>query len=176
MVIYIALLKYGYSNFSLEILEYCEASEAVSREQHYLDSLNPDYNVLKIAGSRFGHKLSPDTIAKLKAYILTSEQRAKHLKHLRIFNSSEEQKECLKIHNASTEQQEHLKRLKLHNSKKIEVLDTLNNVKTVYSSMGEAAVGIGCAPRTILYKLKNLKEQGVSKLIKNRFQVKPIDD
>ena len=39
-MIYSALLKYGYSNFSLEILEYCEAAEAVSREQYYLYLLN----------------------------------------------------------------------------------------------------------------------------------------
>ena len=31
--IYRALVKYGYSNFSLEILEYCDPSEAISREQ-----------------------------------------------------------------------------------------------------------------------------------------------
>jgi group I intron endonuclease len=46
-----ALLKYGYSNFTLEILEYCDPSEAISREQYYLDSLNPEYNILLTAGS-----------------------------------------------------------------------------------------------------------------------------
>lgn len=37
MIINKALLKYGYSNFILEILEYCEPSDVISREQHYLD-------------------------------------------------------------------------------------------------------------------------------------------
>jgi group I intron endonuclease len=41
--IYGALKKYGYSRFSLEILEYCEPSEVVTREQYYLDKLNPEY-------------------------------------------------------------------------------------------------------------------------------------
>jgi group I intron endonuclease len=51
-----ALLKYGYSNFKLEILEYCEPSNCLEREQYYLDSLNPEYNILKIAGSCLGHR------------------------------------------------------------------------------------------------------------------------
>ena len=39
-----ALLKNGYSGFSLEILEYCEPSEVIAREQYYLERLNPEYN------------------------------------------------------------------------------------------------------------------------------------
>lgn len=32
-----ALLKYGYSQFKLEILEYCNPKELANREQHYFD-------------------------------------------------------------------------------------------------------------------------------------------
>jgi group I intron endonuclease len=46
-----ALLKYGYSNFTLEILEYCDSSEVVRREQYYLDLFKPEYNILSTAGS-----------------------------------------------------------------------------------------------------------------------------
>jgi group I intron endonuclease len=49
-----ALIKYGYSNFTLEILEYCEVSELLEREQYYLDLLKPDYNIAKVAGSTIG--------------------------------------------------------------------------------------------------------------------------
>jgi group I intron endonuclease len=34
-----AIEKYGYSNFSLEILEYCNSNDTVLREQYYLDFL-----------------------------------------------------------------------------------------------------------------------------------------
>ena len=45
-----ALLKYGFNNFSLEILEYCEHGiDLVKREQYYFDLLKPEYNILKIA-------------------------------------------------------------------------------------------------------------------------------
>nr|QVG61535.1 hypothetical protein [Rhizoctonia sp.] len=46
-----ALIKYGYSNFSLEILEYCDVSKLLEREQYYFDLLKPDYNIAKVAGS-----------------------------------------------------------------------------------------------------------------------------
>lgn len=45
MIIYKALLKHGYSNFSLKILEYCEPSKCVEREQYYIDLLKPEYNI-----------------------------------------------------------------------------------------------------------------------------------
>ena len=35
-----SLLKYGYSEFILEILEYCEKEELIIKEQYYLDNLN----------------------------------------------------------------------------------------------------------------------------------------
>ncbi len=54
MLIYKALLKYGYSYFILEILEYCEPENVVSREQYYLYLYKPEYNILKTAGSLLG--------------------------------------------------------------------------------------------------------------------------
>jgi len=45
IIIYRALSKYGYSNFSLNILEYCEPSLLISREQYYIDLLKPEYNI-----------------------------------------------------------------------------------------------------------------------------------
>lgn len=36
-----ALIKHGYSNFSLEILEYCKKEETILREQYYIDLLKP---------------------------------------------------------------------------------------------------------------------------------------
>ena len=41
-----ALLKYGFENFKLEILEYCEKGDPVEREQYYFELLKPHYNIL----------------------------------------------------------------------------------------------------------------------------------
>jgi hypothetical protein len=59
------LLKYGYSVFKLEILEYCDPKDVIKREQHYLNLLEPKYNILKIAGSSFGYKHTEGTKSKI---------------------------------------------------------------------------------------------------------------
>jgi group I intron endonuclease len=43
----------------LEILQYCDQSDVISREQYYLDLLKPEYNILKTAGSPLGFKHAP---------------------------------------------------------------------------------------------------------------------
>jgi group I intron endonuclease len=68
-----SLLKYGYNNFSLDILEYCESSVLIKREQYYLDTLKPKYNILKIAGSSLGYRHSPETLLKYKERRLSPE-------------------------------------------------------------------------------------------------------
>jgi len=62
-----ALIKYGYSNFSLSILEYCDKSDLRTREQFYFDKLDPEYNILKIAGSSLKSKHSEITNTKMSA-------------------------------------------------------------------------------------------------------------
>jgi group I intron endonuclease len=56
-----ALLKYGYEKFSLEIIEYCDASIVLIREQYYLDLFNPIYNIAKTAD----HHLELNVLLKL---------------------------------------------------------------------------------------------------------------
>ena len=73
--IHAALLKYGYENFSFEILEYCRADELVIREQYYLDLLCPEYNILKNAYSLFGFKHSTENIAKFKLKKISAEHK-----------------------------------------------------------------------------------------------------
>uniref|UniRef100_UPI0023D89C1B hypothetical protein n=1 Tax=Gonatophragmium mori TaxID=2966219 RepID=UPI0023D89C1B len=70
-----ALLKYGHSKFKLEILEYCDRSEVKDREQHYLDSCRPEYNILTQAYSLEGFKHSPETLDKLKGRVFSEEHK-----------------------------------------------------------------------------------------------------
>jgi group I intron endonuclease len=66
MLINKALLKYGYSNFTLEIIEYCDRKDVLVREQYYLDLCKPEYNILNVAGSSLGYIHSENTRAKMK--------------------------------------------------------------------------------------------------------------
>jgi group I intron endonuclease len=67
LAIYKAILKYGYGNFKLEILEYCDPNILLIREQYYLDLLKPEYNQLNVAGSSLGYKHTIETLEKFKA-------------------------------------------------------------------------------------------------------------
>ncbi len=60
------LLKYGYHNFTLDILEYCSEDKLIEREQFYLNILVSEYNILKYANSLVSYNYSKKTIEKLK--------------------------------------------------------------------------------------------------------------
>ena len=51
MPINVALLKYGYKNFSLTILEFCDVDSLVTKEKYYFDTYSPEYNILKTPGN-----------------------------------------------------------------------------------------------------------------------------
>ena len=44
-----AFINYGYSNFSVTILEYCAIFNLRNREQHWIDKFKPQYNILKMS-------------------------------------------------------------------------------------------------------------------------------
>jgi len=90
-LIYYSLLKYGYSNFKLEILEHCAPSEAILREQYYLDLLKLAYNILLVAVrkkikkieffyffflTRLGSKHSEETKAKISVSAIGNQNSA----------------------------------------------------------------------------------------------------
>jgi hypothetical protein len=66
-----ALLKHGYSNFILEILEYCDINNLLKREQYYLDNLKPEYNIVEKAGSTLGYKHTEETLKKRRDFIMS---------------------------------------------------------------------------------------------------------
>jgi len=57
--------KYGENNFKFEIIECCEPSECLIKEQHYLDNLKPKYNINPNTESPLGRKLKPEDCKKI---------------------------------------------------------------------------------------------------------------
>lgn len=51
-----AVEKYGISSFVFKVLELVEIGKLIEREQFYIDTLNPTYNICRIAGSSLGIK------------------------------------------------------------------------------------------------------------------------
>ena len=69
MPINVALLKYGYTNFSLTILEICDKDSLMSREKHFFEVYSPEYNILNTPGSPSrgsGWKHSEATIENMR--------------------------------------------------------------------------------------------------------------
>lgn len=56
-----ALLKYGYNNFSLWILEITDIKHLIERETYYISKIIPYYNVLKQGYTSLGYKHSEKT-------------------------------------------------------------------------------------------------------------------
>lgn len=56
--------KYGAKNFEFIILEFCLPENCISKEQYYIDLLNPEYNKAPKAGSCLGVKHSEEVRKK----------------------------------------------------------------------------------------------------------------
>lgn len=161
MIILKTLIKYGYSNFKVEILEFCNKDEVLAREQYYLDLLKPEYNILTTAGSSLGYKHSEETKVKMKTRNTrnwTEEQKAKW-------------SDCkIRLH-ASEAYKERMKKLGEMRSIKVEVFDTLNNETSVYPSTQEAAKAIGVGPSSISMAFKRKGESTTVLMRNKRYQI-----
>lgn len=150
MLINKALLKYGYSGFKIDILEYCTKDEAIAREQYYLDLLNPEYNILKKAGSTLGFRHSDETIAKFretrKNRVFSEETRGKLTENN--LNRSVEYKEKLRAR---------LLELNLAKGHEVEVTNILTNEKTIYPTIRQAAKEIGVAHVSVMRVIESKK-------------------
>lgn len=75
--LYNAVQKYGIENFTFIIIEECEPSKVAleSLEQHYIDSMKPEYNLMRVARNGFQH--APETIERMKTTLLSGRSGGK---------------------------------------------------------------------------------------------------
>lgn len=76
-----ALLKYGYSNFSLYVIEFTKLNNLPIRETYYIMKLLPYYNVLKEGYSSLGYKHTEET-KKLLSKLATNRVHSQATKDL----------------------------------------------------------------------------------------------
>ena len=152
-----ALLKHGYENFSLTIIEYCEPEKCLEREKYYID-LGAEYNIVKdqtippMSGRK--HSDATKTIMSDAKKGITGENHPKFGK-----NHSDESKkimsEALKGRKLSDKTKQKISDA-MPNSIKIEVSDIKNNITTFYDSMHEAARELNLPNHMIIYNyIKN---------------------
>lgn len=61
-----AVNKYSIENFYYEILEICSSQNCIEREQFYIDTLKPEYNIRKIAESNLGIKITGQSLENMR--------------------------------------------------------------------------------------------------------------
>lgn len=147
MLICKALLKYGYSGFKLEILEYCDKKDTLVRENYYLTLLKPEYNVLQEGFSRLGTKHSLETRKKM------SEAQKGEKSHMKGKTRNVETRAKI----SST--------LLMRGGSPTEVLNIKTNEKNTYVSSIQAAAAVGCSAWTI----RSYKKSG--KLFKDIYKI-----
>ena len=170
----------------MEILEYCAAGNAISREQYYLDLLKPKYNILTTAGSRLGR-------------IHTEESRLKMSNSSKGRKFSEETKKLLslakkgmnnpnfgKTHSAETKAlitlaklgksvlSETMKsKMSIDRGTPLKVLDLKTNETSVYSSITKAAEAMGVSQASISKRFKNMTRGPL--IFKKRYKVEKVE-
>lgn len=70
--------KHGEQSFAVEVLEECAPELCLKREQYYLDTLRPYYNIYKVAGSPRGRIVSDETKSKISFALTGRKLSAEH--------------------------------------------------------------------------------------------------
>jgi hypothetical protein len=160
-IIYNSLLKNDYSNFSLEILEYCEPSNCLEREQYYIDLLKPKYNLSLTARAPMTGR-NHSELTKIKISVAqTGEGNSFYGKihnEETLKKMGEDRKGCPRPEGSGRP------------SQKIEVFDLTTDIKTTYDSISDAARALGEKISGISMYLK----RNTDKSFKGRYIIKKI--
>lgn len=176
MSIYKALLKYGHSKFTLEILEYCDRNCVIEREQYYMDFFKPKYNILKIAGSPLGYKHTPEALKKL-SLSGTGRKHSEEAKHkIRVANIGNSISNEIRLKISNTKLKANFKhsedaKLKIGEASLVRNgwVTYVTNVKTgkteSYLSRHKAAIALNISPLTLKRYIES------KKLYKNTYKI-----
>ena len=154
-----ALLKYGYENFNLDILEYCNKENVISREQYYFDLLKPEYNILQVAGSSLGFKYSTRSklimsdLKKGKKHTQQTKDKISLALKGRVHSEETRAKISLSMLN-KTPNMETRNKMKISHSKPILITNIINNKTYLYPSIKEAALKLNTSSTTIRRHIK----------------------
>lgn len=174
-----SLLKYGYQNFKLEILEYCSKSIVAEREAYWITKLNPTYNLVKVVDGEFKFTHTIETKNKMK---VSQQER---------FSDPDQKKQLSELHEKWAKSPENLsqlaeaqrkwwskeenqaKSMPILKRKKVTVLDTQTNIETIYPSGVEAAKSIGCAQSALSYWYNKAEPKSP---LKGRYLIKSMGE
>ena len=148
-----AILKYGYSHFSLEILEYCKPNNILTREQYYLDLYKPIYNILKKAGSSLGYRHTYET----KAFISSIKTGKTGIKKIGVKHTEETKLKISKSLVGRKLSKETISKMIGRGGKKVQITDITTNVVIEFVSMRQAALFLETSLDTVRKYIINKK-------------------
>jgi group I intron endonuclease len=149
-----AILKYGIINFTIVILEFTDPKEAVVAEQTWLDTWQPEYNVLTKAGNNLGYvhtkedklKIMEAMTGKSRSQSVQSRISQRQTGSGNIFYGITHSDETKALLRAAA-----LGRKRLHKPGfTVSVLDTTTNITTSYASLRKTAEALACTRTTLL--------------------------
>lgn len=70
-----AFALYGEDVFDFSLIEACDRHELLAREQHHIDTLQPEYNICKVAGNTLGVRHTDDAKAKMTVANMGNKRR-----------------------------------------------------------------------------------------------------
>jgi group I intron endonuclease len=174
-----ALLKYGYENFSLEIIEYISEEKIVEREQYWISELKPVYNLITFVNGKhtyFHTKESREKMSKFQSARFADPKQKKQLENLhnnwaRSLENINQLLASQKSWLANPENRE--KSLPFLKRKKVRVFDIQTNFELVCLSLTECASAIGCARSTVSRYL--LLRNATKSPIKGKYKISLIE-
>lgn len=180
-----AYTKYGKEAFIFEVLETIDDPKGlISREQFWIDNLNPKYNICRVAGSSLGVKHRKDVVLKNKARNSgfgngNAKIKASDIDMIKSFiniKTTDEIAKELNVHRSSVERL--LKRLgitkpkvyseqgrdvlskaakqKRNRAKKVAQYDKLGNIIAVFPSMRQASISANVDWTTVFNSCHNI--------------------
>lgn len=168
-----AMKKYGIENFVFNVLEYVQEEDLLRVEQFYIDTLNPEYNICRVAGSRLGASMSEEAKAKISKAVkerVISDETRERLRQANLGKkaSEETRKKLSEAHTGVKLSEEHKRRIgDAHRGKKhsdeskskmaanrstCKVLCLTNN--TLYESVKHAAISLNINLMSIYYAFR----------------------
>ena len=154
---YNALKKYGWENFSINIIEECESNELNEREVYWISekkSLYPNgYNLLE-GGNQVRHNdITKQKISNSRKGIKFSESHIENLRksHLGYIMPEEQKKKISKSNKGKVFSEETKKKLKYKQPHRREVgrFGKEGNLIMKYESIMDASIDLDCSPGNI---------------------------
>lgn len=151
---YNALKKYGWENFSINIIEECEANELNEREVYWINekkSLYPNgYNLLEGGNQARHNDITKQKISNGRKGIKFSESHIENLRksHLGYIMPEEQKKKISKSNKGKVVSEETKRKLKYKQPHRREVgrFDHQGNLISKYESVKDAALHLNCHP------------------------------